>query len=359
MSYRTFTRLADGVTPKKSSLQATIRSISPETLEKAHQLLMEKWLNNGDISCDQLRVDSTVVKSNITPPSDSQLLNDAIRVLSRHLAKSGKITGIKIAFTDKRKAAKSLAFRIFNAKKPEKDALYPEMLNVAGVMLKQVNRTLLKVEIEGGKDDQTLQWLKRVKHYKALMLKVIDQTQRRVLNDEKVPCSEKIVSMFEEHTDIIVKRHRETRYGHKVNLSSEENGFITYFSIEDGNPSDSELFLPVLEAHQDNFGVLPTSIVADGGYAGQSNVTTGREMGVKRVVFHKRVGLSYLAMGVKEKTFNKLKHFRAGVEGNISELKRVYGAGKALWKGLDGFKAFVWSSVLSYNLVRMARQQLE
>jgi len=67
--------------------------------------------------------------------------------------------------------------------------------------------------------------------------------------------------------------------------------------------------------------------------------------------------LSYTAMGVKIKTFKKLRDFRAGVEGNISELKRAFGASKALWKGHDGFKAFVCSSVISYNLVRMARLQ--
>ena len=101
----------------------------------------------------------------------------------------------------------------------------------------------------------------------------------------------------------------------------------------------------------------PESTVCDGGYASKRNVTDGRKLGVKRVVFHKRVGISYHLMGVKIKTFKKLRNFRAGIEGNISELKRAFGASKAQWKGHDGFKAFVWSSVISYNLVRMARQQ--
>ena len=87
----------------------------------------------------------------------------------------------------------------------------------------------------------------------------------------------------------------------------------------------------------------------------QENVTKGRGLGVKRVVFHKPVGLSLHAMGVKSKTFTRLRNFRAGVEGNISELKRAFGAKKANWKGLAGFKAYVWSSVLSYNLMRLAR----
>ena len=162
------------------------------------------------------------------------------------------------------------------------------------------------------------------------------------------------MSLFEPHTDIIVKGFRDVQYGHKINLSSERSGFITYLSIEKGNPADSSLFMPVLNFHRSKLHRLPHSVVADGGYASQENVKEGRGLDVKRVVFHKRVGLSLHAMGVKSKTFTRLRNFRAGVEGNISELKRAFGATKANWKGLDGFKAYVWSSVLSYNLMRLA-----
>ena len=104
----------------------------------------------------------------------------------------------------------------------------------------------------------------------------------------------------------------------------------------------------------EDYGQLPDSAVADGGYASQANVSDARAKGVKRAVFNKPVGLSYHQMGVKKKTFDKLRNFRAGVEGNILELKRAFGMSKATWKGLEGFKAFVWSSVLSYNLIRMS-----
>ncbi len=357
MSYRTFTRLTDGFTPKKSALQSTIRSISPETLEQVQIALSVHWLKNGDISLEKIRADSTVVKSNITPPSDSQLLNDSIRVLSRLFAKSRDETGIKLRFTDQRKISKSLAFSIFNAKNAEKEVLYPKYLRIAHIVLKQAERALDNEGIKNSSYEKSQQWLADVEYYKKLLLKVIDQTQRRVIQKEKVPASEKIVSIFEEHTDIIIKGFRNVQYGHKINLSSEKNGFITYLSIEDGNPKDTALFLPVINAHQQQYDKLPKTIVCDGGYASKSNVEKGRAMGVKRVVFHKRVGISYTAMGVKIKTFKKLRDFRAGVEGNISELKRSFCASKALWKGHDGFKAFVWSSVISYNLVRLARLQ--
>lgn len=113
--------------------------------------------------------------------------------------------------------------------------------------------------------------------------------------------------------------------------------------------------MPIMHDHKTLFNQLPHAVDCDGGYASKNNVTRGRALGIKRVVFHKRVGISYQAMGVKEKTFKILRNFRAGFEGNISELKRAFGAGRAEWKGEDGFKAFVWSSVITYNLVRLAR----
>jgi len=184
---------------------------------------------------------------------------------------------------------------------------------------------------------------------------VIEQTERRVIQGERVPSSDKIVSLFEPHTDIIVKVFRDVQYGHKINLSTEVRGFITALTIEEGNPSDKALFLPVLDYHRCVLGKRPRSVVADGGYASQANVAAGRAMGLKHVVFHKPVGVSLTAMGVKSKTFTALRRFRAGIEGNISELKRAFGATKATWKGHDGFRAFVWASALSYNLVRLAR----
>lgn len=354
VTYRAFTRLPHDIYPSDSGLQSVMRKISPETLEKIHELILKRWVEDRTISIDKLRVDSTVVASNIAAPSDSQLLNDGIRVLSRLLAKSGFATGIKFRFQDQRKRAKSLAFAIFNAKNAEKEVLYPQMLKIAHTVLQQVDRAVETLSFSG-KNQRGDKWLKKLTHYKALLLKVIDQTTRRVLHKEKVPSSEKIVSIFEHHTDIIVKGFRDIQYGHKINLSSEVRGFITAFSIEEGNPSDKELWLPVVEYHQQLLNQVPETIIGDGCYASKRNVEESKDHGVKRVVFSKPVGLSLHDMGIKKKTLEKLRHFRAGVEGNISELKRVFGAAKATWKGLDGFKAYVWASVISYNLMRLAR----
>ena len=165
----------------------------------------------------------------------------------------------------------------------------------------------------------------------------------------------RIDSLFEPHTDIIAKSSRKIQYGHQVNLATEQHGFITYFSIEDGNPAAATLYRPMLDACQADYPSTPESVVADGGYASHDKVRQARQRGVKRALFNKSSGLGLHEMGVKEKTFAALRNFRAGVEGNIYELKGVFGLGRARWKGQEGFNACVWSSVLSDNLMRWVR----
>lgn len=354
-TYRTFARLQVDQYPSRSGLQSTIRHISPETLEQANQLFMSHLVEDNTLKVDRLRIDSTVTDSNIAAPRDSQLLADSIRVLSRLLFQSNEITGVKIRFTDQRDKSKSLSYRIFHAKKAEKDALYPVLLGCATVVFKQSRSAIEKVRLNANNSENAERWINKVEHYIALLLKVIDQTQRRVYDEEDVPASQKIVSIFEPHTDIIVKGQRDVQFGHKINLATQEDGFITYCNIENGNPADAVLYMPVLEACQADYEKLPSAVVADGCYASQANVESAKTLGVKRNIFSKPAGLTLCDMGVKKKTFDALRNFRAGIEGNISELKRAFGASKATWKGRDGFKAFVWSSVLSYNLIRMVR----
>lgn len=353
-TYRSFARLSGGQAPSRSGLQSVIRKIRPETLKQIYELLCLQWHDQGLIDTDQIRIDSTVVRANIAPPSDSGLLNDSIRVLSRQLSVCHRQTGLKVRFKDQRDRSKRLSFAIFHAKNAEKQALYPKLLSCAVVVLKQIDRTLETLE-QCELNDQGLRWVSQVEHYHQLLCHVIHQTQQRVYGQCAVAADEKIISIFEPHADVIVKSLKDVHYGHKINLATDTQGLIVHLDILQGNPADKNLYLPVLESHQKLFGKLPHTTVADGGYASAENVDNARSEGVKRTAFHKRVGLGYHAMGIKKKTLKKLRAFRAGIEGNISELKRAFGLDKATWKNQDGFDAFVWSSVLSYNLIRMCR----
>lgn len=355
ITYRTFVRLPAKRFPSRAGLQSVIRKIQPQTLQAVHEKLCTHWHDQQLLQHDCIRIDSTVVESHIAPPSDSALLDDCVRVLSRYLATCHRYTGLRVRFTDQRKKSKRLAFAIFYAKVTEKEELYPQLIACVAVVLKQIDRTLAQLEDRGDENDSFMRWVTEVEHYRGLLLRVVDQTQQRVYEKRDVPAEQKLVSIFEPHTDIIVKGARDIQYGHKVNLATDRQGLITYFEILDGNPSDKVLYLPVLDSHQALFDELPHTSIADGGFASKTNVTVARAAGVTRSAFHKRAGLGFHDMGVKRKTLNKLRAFRAGIEGNISELKRAFGMSRVRWKQHDGFKAFVWSSVLAYNLIRLCR----
>ena len=131
---------------------------------------------------DSLRIDSTVVDSNIAKPLDSQLVNDGVRVLSRMMATSQVATGVRHRFKDQRKQSKSLSFQIFHEKKPEKEALYPKLLACVSTTLKQLEKAIDKVREQATDTHKANRWISTVEHYRALLLKVVDQSQRRVFS---------------------------------------------------------------------------------------------------------------------------------------------------------------------------------
>ena len=200
-------------------------------------------------------------------------------------------------------------------------------------------------------------WCLTVDHYRPLIEQVIDQTTRRVFNEEKVPAAEKLFSLFETHTDIIVKGNREIQYGHKLNFSTGRSGMVLDVVIESGNPADSDQFMPMVDRHIDHYGKAPRQVAADGGYASKENLDRAKQREIKDVAFHKKRGLTIADMTKSPWVYRKLRNFRAGIEAGISYLKRCFGLSRCHWKGLEHFKSYVWSSVVTHNLVMMARLQ--
>ena len=198
-------------------------------------------------------------------------------------------------------------------------------------------------------------WQVQVRHYRALVERIIRQSERRVLAGEPVPADEKVVSLFEEHADIIVKGSRDTEYGHKLNLTTGRSGMILDLVIEAGNPADSDRLLPMLARHVAFYGQAPRQAAADGGFATRDNLATAKAWGVCDMAFHKKAGLRIEDMVRSKWVYRKLRNFRAGIEAGISCLKRAYGLARCTWRGLDHFKAYVWSSVVAYNLVLFTR----
>ena len=170
-----------------------------------------------------------------------------------------------------------------------------------------------------------------------------------------MPAGEKLVSLFESHADIIVKGSRDAEYGHKLNLTTGRSGMILDLVIEAGNPADSDRLLPMLERHIDLYGRAPRQAAADGGFATRDNLATAKAWGVCDMAFHKKAGLRIEDMTRSNWVYRKLRNFRAGIEAGISCLKRAYGLARCTWRGLDHFKAYVWCSVVAYNLVLFTR----
>ncbi len=162
-----------------------------------------------------------------------------------------------------------------------------------------------------------------------------------------VPARDKVVSLFEPHTDIIVKGGRGIHYGHKVNLATGRSGLVLDAVVEDGNPADSVRCLPMLERHREHYGAAPTHAAFDGGYASRDNLARAKALGVRHVVFHKKSGLKARDMTPSSWLYDQLKRFRAGIEAGISYLKRCF--------GLARFKAHVHSAIFAHNLARLAR----
>jgi transposase, IS5 family len=199
----------------------------------------------------------------------------------------------------------------------------------------------------------------KLEHICSLAVQVIDQTERRVFLGESVESSKKVVSVFEEHTDIIAKGNRETIFGHKITLTVGKSNLILDCVVEDGNPADSTKTIPMIERQKEIFGEVPKEACFDGAYASKANLKALKEMGVEEVAFNKKRGLKVAEMTSSPKTYERLRRFRAGVEGVISFLKRSVGLSRCTAKGKAGFDRYIWSSVFSANLLTLSRHLIK
>jgi len=199
---------------------------------------------------------------------------------------------------------------------------------------------------------------KELTHYVALALRVMNQTERRVFKEERVPSSEKVVSIFEEHTSIIVKDRRETLYGHKICLTSGCSTLVTDCKILEGNPADSTLADTMIDRHIEITGRAPRQAAYDGGFASKAGLDAIKARGVEDVAFSKAKSLEVTDMVRSSVVYKKLRNFRAGIEATISFLKRKFGLDRCTWRSLPSFKSYVWSSIISFNLLVIARHQL-
>jgi len=320
LCYRAFCRLGDFErAPKASTLQSNLKRLSPETLEAINSAIVAQAKDRKIEDGRKIRTDCTTTETNIHPPTDSTLLWDVVRVLTRLMTHAKEVAAV--SFTDHTRRAKRRMVAIMNAGAKKKMVpLYRDLIKVTKKVIADAERVadeLAETKMADIKSAiQADSLVVELRHFVVLGQQVVDQSRRRVLDGESVPVADKLVSIFESHTDILVKGRREVEYGHKICLTTGKSSLILDCVITSGNPADSTLAVEMIERHIERSGMPPRQAVFDGGFASKDNVEKIKKLGVDDVAFSKRCGLAITDM-VKMKGVKS-----ADAMGNMGREKR-------------------------------------
>ena len=260
--------------PNRRTLQRNLSRIRATTLEAIGQAVVRYAVDQGIEKGRRVRTDCTIEETNIHAPSDSSLLWDSVRVLTRLMRDARE--WVNFSFCDHTRRAKRRAKAILHGRRMEvRKPLYQDLLKVTHKTLGYVESCLQALQgVEGPIGERTKAHLvaEELQHYRGLSWRVIEQTERRVLRGQSVPANDKIVSLFEPHTDIIRKDRRETHYGHKLCLSTGASGLVLGIEVLQGNPSDSTVAVRALQRVESAVGQMPRQASFDGGFASKQNL---------------------------------------------------------------------------------------
>jgi transposase, IS5 family len=347
--YQSFCRIGiGGKIPSRSSFAEGIKAISSETWDKINIALVryasDKRVENGR----EIRGDCTVVEANVHDPTDSVLLYDSVRVITRILRQLGYED-----YHDRTRSAKRRMNEIrCSRSKKKRRGRYEKLIRITREVIGYARAAV--GEILTGKLECPPDTACRLMRFMGLAEGVIDQAYKRIVLGESVPASEKIVSIFEPHADIIVKDRRDTYYGHKIYLTAGRSNMVLDCDVLEGNPADSTLPARMIRRQENIYGRVPLKAAFDGGFASKDNLAAVKEIGVKDICFSKKRGMNTEDMCRSRYVYKRLWRFRAGVESIISWLKRCFGLGRCLWRSFGSFKSYVKSSVVAANLATLA-----
>jgi IS5 family transposase len=333
--------------------------LSAKTLEAMNEALSQYAVQEEKISGEKQRMDTTVYETNIHYPTDSSLLWDSFRTLSRLLREVQKELpqlNLRHRFHDK-KVKKLFTFISRNASSKSKRTLrkvksaYRELINRVS-WIHGVGQEVLREVCLAGYD------VPELAHYLPLVARILDQAVRRVLQGETVPPDEKLYSLFEEHTELIKrgKAAKPIEFGHKVLFCQTGEKFIHHYKVMPQRIEDKELLAPAIEAHKDLFGDYPHVLSTDKGFYESMKQILALEEKIVVVSIAKkgrRTPEEYARETTEE--FLAGQRFRAGSEGSISVLKRAFKLGKCFFKGFKHYAASVGLAVLCHNLVLLTR----
>lgn len=361
---RLFTGFRSRPVPKHNAFHRAFVRLTPTTMRTVNELVVKAAVGLGLEDGTKLRIDTTVVQTDIHHPTDATLLWDTVRVLSRLLVRLGKLLGRRIeGFRNRTRAARrrmqALQRMSATQRRHQQTAKYHELIAIACEVVACARSALVKLRDAHATSDLAIIALRdEIAHYCGLADRVIDQARRRVLEGEQVPTAEKIYSIFEPHTDLIKRGKVSTpvEFGHKVLLAESARGLITQYQVLDGNPQDEQHVGRSLERHKKAFGRAPELYGADRGFYSERNLTLCQRSGVKVVCIPQSGGKREPEREAYEKTsaFKQGQRFRAGIEGRISVLFRGRGMKRCLAEGIERFEMLIAAAVLANNLLSIA-----
>ncbi|MCA6110295.1 ISNCY family transposase [Bradyrhizobium sp. CNPSo 4026] len=372
-------RIADGCTlrqftdfyclpvPRHDAFHRGFNRLTPETLKAINDVVVQAAVELGLEDGQKLRVDTTVVQTDIHHPTDNTLLWDVVRVVTRligRLAKALERRRIK-GFRDRTRSARrmqEIQRMTTRQRQDQQTATYRELIGIAEDVIASARTALRQTRKARGKDMITdlaiAETRKEIEHFCGLGDRVTDQSRRRVLNSEQVPTAEKLYSIFEPHTDLIKRGKVQSpiEVGHKVFLAESARGLITQYDVLDGNPIDEQHVVISLVRHRQTFGDVPELYGSDRGFFSEKNVMSCKQEGVKVVCIPQRGGTKAPEREAYEKSreFKDGQRFRAGIEGRISVLFRGRGMKRCLAEGRERFELWVAAAVLANNLMKVA-----
>jgi transposase, IS5 family len=364
--YREFTRVGTEKVPDAKVVGKIAQVIGPEVVAELHRRIVELARENGVASGRKMRVDTTVVETNIHYPTDSSLLGDGARVLTRLMKRAcEQVGGLAERVRDRMRSVrrKVVAIAVSSRQKgPQGDErrrqLYGELLTLARKVVRQAGRVTKEIGgLSRRKQRQATTVVEQIGTMSDRVRQVIRQAKARVFGgDTKVP--DKLVSVFEPHTEIIRKgkASKPTEFGKMVKVQEAEHQIITAYEVYEKRPSDSDLLVESVERHQECFGRTPDLVAADGGFYSAANEKRLEEIGVKRISVPNRNTRSEARREKqKQRWFKRGQRWRTGCEGRISVLKRRHGLTRCLYRGQSGMERWVGLGVIADNLISMGR----
>jgi IS5 family transposase len=356
---RSFIRLGHKSTMDFTFLNRAYSALHPGTVELMTSVLRTYAIAEGLISSEKQRMDTTAYETNIHYPTDSSLLCDSFLTLSRiirQLDDAYPQLVLKHRFHDK-KVKKMAIFIARNASSRKKST----QRAVKRQYVKLIKRVLWiygvgqQVQAKATQAGYTVPTLE---HYLPLVKRIIDQADRRINKGEKVPPDEKLYSLFESHTELIVrgKAGKPIEFGHKILIAQTGEKYIHYYKVMEHQVADKDLLCPAVEAHKDMFGSYPDVLSTDKGFYESMAQLKSLEENIEVVSIAKK-GRRTQQEEARETTdaFIEGQHFRAGSEGTISVLKRAFKLGKCYFKGFKNYATSVGFAVLCHNLVLLTR----